>query len=117
MIDNRHKPNMEQIPGPGKYSTKLQKCPRSVQKGSENTTPENGVIPGCEKRGLFAQIKLEDIIRKKVKKNLVTSTGGKNPQPLEISPKPVNTRIELSKVANVSHDKRVFLKCICILTI
>lgn len=55
-------------------------------------------------RGVLA-LKLEDMFREKAEKNLVTSTGGKNPQPLPTLAKAdtVDTREELAKIAKVSH--------------
>lgn len=51
-------------------------------------------------------LKLEDVIAAKAKANLVTSTGGKDPQPLMNSAKaePVNTRAEIAHLADTSED-------------
>lgn len=73
---------------------------------------------GVDRRNLnaFQRTKLalrkKDAIASQAKKNLVTSTGGSNPQPLQISAKvgddlpfvPVNTREEVAKIAGVSRD-------------
>ena len=50
-------------------------------------------------------LQLEDVFKAKAKENLKTSTGGINPQPLQISAKAaIDTREEIANVANVSHD-------------
>lgn len=51
-------------------------------------------------------LQLEPLIAAKAKTNLRTSTGGKQPQPLEKSTKaePVNTRAEVAKAAGVSDN-------------
>jgi N6-adenosine-specific RNA methylase IME4 len=50
-------------------------------------------------------LKLEEILKPKAKENLITSTGGLHPQPLEISPKAaINTRLEIAKTARVSDN-------------
>ena len=50
-------------------------------------------------------LQLEDVFKDKAKENLKTSTGGTNPQPLQISVKAaIDTQKEVAKVANVSHD-------------
>ena len=54
-------------------------------------------------RGTLA-IRLEAEIAARAKKNQKTSSGGKNPQLLEISTKAVNTREELAKIAGVSDN-------------
>jgi len=63
-----------------------------------------GVSHDTIARGELA-LKRKHIIAAKAKKNLVTSTGGATPRPLENSPKPaIDTRAELAKIAGVSHD-------------
>lgn len=58
-------------------------------------------------------LKLEDVFKAKAKENLKTSTGGTNPQPLQKSAKAaIDTRKELAKVANVSHDTIAKVKVI-----
>ena len=55
-------------------------------------------------RGELA-LKRKHIIAAKAKKNLVTSTGGATPRPLENSPKPaIDTRAEVAKIAGVSDN-------------
>jgi N6-adenosine-specific RNA methylase IME4 len=50
------------------------------------------------------QLRKKKILEKKAKANLVTSTGGKNPQPLPNLAKPaLHTREELAKAAKVSN--------------
>ena len=55
-------------------------------------------------RGELA-LKRKHIIAAKAKENLVTSTGGATPRPLQNSAKPaIDTRAEIAKIAGVSHD-------------
>ena len=52
-------------------------------------------------------LQLKPALVEQARENLKTSTGGTNPQPLQNSANPVNpidTRQELAKTANVSHD-------------
>jgi len=59
-------------------------------------------------------LKLEELIRPKAKENLVTSTGGLKPRPLQKSAKaePVDVRKEVAKIAGVSHDTVAKVKVI-----
>jgi len=55
-------------------------------------------------RGVLA-LKKEGIFQRIARKNLVTSTGGADPRPLQNSAKAaINTREEIAKIAGVSHD-------------
>ena len=56
-------------------------------------------------------LKMKNVIQAKAKEKQATSTGGINPQLLQISEKaePIHTDEELSKLAGVSRDK--FGKC------
>jgi len=50
-------------------------------------------------------LKMKPLISKKAKENLVTSTGGATPQPCQNSDKAaIDTKKELAKIADVSHD-------------
>jgi len=51
-------------------------------------------------------LKLEPLLRVKAKANLVTSTGGSKPRPLQNSVKAdtVNTQKELETASGISHD-------------
>ena len=65
-------------------------------------------------RGTLA-IRLGSEIAARAKANLKTSSGGKNPQPLQISAEAVDTRKELAKLAGVSHkniSKKILLEAI-----
>jgi len=55
-------------------------------------------------RGQTTARLLKDMYAARAKENLVTSTGGAAPQPLQNSVKAANTQKELAKVAKVSHD-------------
>lgn len=58
-------------------------------------------------------LRLEETISAKAKANLVTSTGGENPQPLPILAKAaIDTREEIAKVAHVSHGTMAKVKVI-----
>jgi hypothetical protein len=59
-------------------------------------------------------LQLEPLIAAKAKENLRTSTGGSDPHPLQKSAKadPVDTRQEVAKAANVSHDTVAKVKII-----
>lgn len=63
-------------------------------------------LPAYE-RGKLA-LKLENIWKEKAKENLITSTGGKKPQPLpklaKAAKPPINTRKELARAAGVGTD-------------
>ena len=71
--------------------------PESVCQNSDKQTP-------ADTRAELA-LALEQVFTDKAALNLATSTGGANPRPCQKSDKAaIDTKRELAKVANVSHD-------------